>query len=651
MDIAAPTPAPPSRAKPDSSRRRSNIERTKAVYGIDNWGFGYFGVNDAGHLTVAPHKIPGLEIDVYEVVRTQVREHQTLPFLLRFPQILDERLASLHKAFGIAIERFDYDGRHIGAYPVKVNQKTEVLQRLVASGRRYDYGLEVGSKAELVAALSMPLSERALIACNGLKDDLYLRLAMLATKLGRQAVIIVEDLHDLRSALKLAGTLALKPPIGLRIKLSARGSGKWEQSGGEFAKFGMSTVDLVQALSIIERSGASDQLKMLHFHSGSQVNDIRRAKHVFKEAARVYAKVREMGFSIEYLNVGGGLGVDYDGSRTASEFSMNYSVQEFANDIVYTVGEVCDYEEVPPPTIVTEHGRATVAYHAMLVVDVRKVVVPGVAVDGAFKDIRSEAEPVLELIDLAQGINAKNFRERYHDAAQQRDDMNSLFELGYLDLPDKAKGEWLFWSICRQVARLSRTMKDRPDEFEKLDRMLASKFVCNFSVFQSMPDFWAFDQLFPVLPIHRLDEIPSERGVLCDITCDSDGTVDRFVDTKHFKESLELHALRTGEPYYLGFLLVGAYQETLGDMHNLFGVVTELNVSIGRDGRWSVGQPVRGDNVRDVLTDIGYATETLRDDIARRLAERKAAGAIGDEDEHEVLATTSRVLDDYTYLV
>ena len=635
----------------DLSTGQSVIDRVSRTYGIDSWGFGYFGINEEGHLTVAPHKIPGLSIDTYEVVRKQVQARQAPPFLLRFPQILDERLASLHQAFAAAIEEYDYGGRHIGAYPIKVNQKAEVLQRLVASGRRYDYGLEVGSKAELVAALAMPLSERALIACNGLKDELYLRLAMQAGRLGRLAVIIAEDLTDLDMTLNLARTLDLQPPLGLRVKLSARGSGKWEDSSGEFAKFGMGTLTLVEALRRIESAGAGEQLKMLHIHVGSQVNDIRRAKSAFKEAARVYAKTCGMGFEIEYLNVGGGLGVDYDGSRTASEFSMNYSVQEFANDIVYAIGEVCDAEDVPPPTIVTEHGRAVVAYHAMLVVDVRKVVAPGVVADGDFGAIESEAEPVVELVDLAQGINAKNFRERYHDAVQQRGDLNSLFELGYLGLPDKAKGEWLFWKICREVAALSTTMKDRPREFEELDRMLASKYVCNFSMFQSVPDFWAFDQLFPVVPIHRLNEVPTERGVLCDITCDSDGTVDRFVDTKHLKESLELHGLRAGEPYYLGFLLIGAYQETLGDIHNLFGMVTEVNVEIGADGRWRAGRPIRGDSVRDVLRAAGHGPEALREAVARRLAERKTSGLIADPDEHEVLATSSRVLDDYTYLV
>ena len=632
-------------------RTESHVDEVSKIYGIANWGFDYFGINGKGHLTVAPHRIPGLAIDVFEIVCEQVRNQQSLPLLLRFPQILDERLGSLHEAFALAIKEFSYGGRHIGAFPIKVNQKAEVIQRLVSSGQRYNYGLEAGSKAELVAALAMPLAEGALITCNGLKDELYLRLAMLAESLGRRAVIVVEDLEDLRMSLQLAQALDVKPLLGIRVKLNSRGSGKWEDSGGEFAKFGMGTVGLVQALALIEQAGAHDQLKMLHFHIGSQINDIRRAKFAFKEAARVYAKTRRLGFDIEYLNVGGGLGVDYDGSRTASEFSMNYSVQEFANDIVYGVGEVCSSEEVPAPTIVTEHGRAMVAYHAMLVADVRKVVKPGPVGGDVVEAIESDAQPVLELADLATGINAKNFRERYHDAVQQRSDMNSMFELGYLGLRDKAKGEWLYWDICGQVARLSRVMKNRPQEFEDLDRRMASKFVCNFSMFQSLPDFWAFDQLFPVLPIHRLDEVPTERGVLCDITCDSDGTVDRFVDTKHFKESLELHEMRPGEPYYLGFLLLGAYQETLGDMHNLFGVVNELHVGIEPDGRLTIGQPVRGDRVRDVLGSTGHDPESLREAIARRLADRKESGQIGDTAEHDVLATCSRVLDDYTYLV
>jgi arginine decarboxylase len=625
-------------------------ERVSKTYSIDDWGFGYFGINSLGRLQVTPHKIVDLAIDVFEIVSELVAGKQAPPFLLRFPQILDERLSALHQAFAHAITEFEYTGLHLGVYPVKVNQRADVVRRLVEAGRRYNYGLEVGSKAELVAALAMPLADDALITCNGLKDQLYLRTAILAEKLGRQTIIIVEDIEELEMVLGLAEKLEMHPNLGIRVKLYARGSGKWEDSGGEFAKFGMSTVALVSALDLIESRGASNWLKMLHFHIGSQINDIRRAKQAFKEAARVYAKTRQMGFEIGYLNVGGGLGVDYDGSKTASEFSMNYSVQEFANDVIHTVGEVCSHEKVPPPTIVTEHGRAMVAYHSMLIADVRKVIKPGAVGNYSIESIESESAPVVELRDIATEINAKNFREYYHDAVEQRADLISLFELGYLGLKDKAKGEWLFWRICTRAAQLSRSMKERPVEFDELERLLASKYVCNFSMFQSLPDFWAFDQLFPILPIHRLNELPSERGVLCDITCDSDGSVDKFVDTKTVKESLELHALRAGEPYYLGFLMLGAYQETLGDLHNLFGAVTSLSAFVEADGTTRIERIERGDNVRDVLADTGHEAEQLREVIARQLSDRRDKGLISDEDEHEVLATTSLMLDDYTYL-
>ncbi len=625
-------------------------ERVSQIYGIDHWGFGYFGINAAGLLQVTPHKVPGLPIDVFEVVKGLVAERHAPPFLLRFPQILDERLGALHRAFADAIAEFEYAGAHIGVYPVKVNQKAAVVKRLVESGRRYGYGLEVGSKAELAAALAMPLADDALIVCNGLKDRLFLRMALLAGKLRRRAVIVVEDIEELETALDLAGKLGLQPDLGIRLKLYARGSGKWEDSGGEFAKFGMSVVALVSALELIERRGAAGRLKMLHVHIGSQINDIRRAKQAFKEAARVYAKIRRRGFAIDYLNVGGGLGVDYDGSKTASEFSMNYSVQEFANDVVHTVGEVCAHEEAPPPTIVTEHGRAMTAYHSMLVADVRKVLQPGSAGNYTLEAIASESAPVVELRDLAVEINAKNFREYYHDAVEQRADLIALFELGYLDLEDRAKGEWLFWDVCRKAARLSRTLKQRPGGFDGLDLLLASKYICNFSMFQSLPDFWAFNQLFPILPIHRLDELPTERGVLCDVTCDSDGSIDKFVDVKQVKESLELHALRPGEPYYLGFLMLGAYQETLGDLHNLFGAVTAADIVVDAGGAVRIEQVERGDNVRGVLADTGHEAERLREAVARRLSERKLQGAIGGDDEHETLATFSRLLDDYTYL-
>ena len=625
-------------------------EAVSKTYGIDDWGFGYFHVNGKGNLFVAPWKDPQRAIDVHEVVLDLVRQNHSTPFLLRFPQILDERLEALHRAFRNAMAEFAYAGRHLAVYPVKVNQKVEVVRRLVDSGARYLYGLEVGSKAELIAALAMPLADDALIVCNGLKDDLFLRTAIMADHAGKKTVIVIEDPADMTATLDLATKLGVEPRMGIRVKLYSRGSGKWEGSGGEFAKFGMTTIALVNTLEMLRRAGKTSLLKMLHFHIGSQITDIRRAKKAVKEAARVYAKVRKMGFAVEYLNVGGGLGVDYDGSKTASAFSVNYSVQEFANDVVYAIKDVCDEEEVPAPVIVTECGRAMVSYHSMLVTDVKKVIAPGTLGNYSIGEMESESGPVLELIDVAKGIHAKNFREYYHDAIQHREELNALFELGYLDLEDKAKGEWLFWNICRKAAKLSRILKQRPEEFDDLDRLLSAKYICNFSMFQSLPDFWAFDQLFPIVPIHRLNEVPSERGILCDITCDSDGAVDKFVDVKDVKEALELHSLRDGEPYYLGFLLLGAYQETLGDLHNLFGVVTEASVTVDEHGRVEIDKLIRGDSVREVIEYTGHDTDELRDSLAKQLSDRKELGLISDDDEREVLATVSLVLDDYTYL-
>lgn len=625
-------------------------DKVRASYGVENWGFGYFSINDEGHLSVTPTATKSESIDLLKVVEGLAEERCAPPFLLRFPQILEDRLGAIHRAFRKAIRDLEYEGRHLGVYPVKVNQKAEVISSLVDAGRRYHYGLEVGSKAELLAALAAPLSDRALIVCNGLKDDLFLRMAIQAAKLGKRTVIVGEDPSELRSALDLGERLGVEAQVGVRVKLYSRGSGKWEESGGEFAKFGMGAIALVSTLNMIKEMGFANRLKMLHFHIGSQITDIRRAKQAYREAARVYSKVRKMGFDVEYLNVGGGLGVDYDGSKTASEFSVNYSVQEFANDVIYSISEVCVAEDVPPPTIVTEAGRAMTAYHAVLVTDVRKVIKPGVEGNYELETIETESEQVQELIELAKGITSKNFREYYHDALEHREDLNKLFDLGYLELQDKAKGEWLFWHICRSAIKFSYSLKQRPEEFEDLERLLAAKYVCNFSMFQSLPDFWAFDQLFPIMPIHRLHEAPDEHGILCDITCDSDGAVDKFVDIRDVKETLELHSLRPGEAYYLAILLIGAYQETLGDLHNLFGEVSEVSVTVDEKGEVHTGNLQRGDSNREVLAYTGHDPDAIRDSLAQQLQARIESGSISPEEEHQVMATASLALDDYTYL-
>lgn len=642
-------PSQPSNWSPNDATK--NLRESSAkLYGIENWGLGYFFINDDGNLAVAPDKDPSRSIDLYRVVQKFSGTKQSIPTLLRFPQILDDRMSELHKAFNLAIRKFNYESHHIAVYPSKVNQKAGIVKRLVSSGGPHHYGLEVGSKAELAAALAMPLDQNALIVCNGYKDDLFFRAAVLSEKVGKKAIIVVEETEDIFTALRVGAALDVTPHLGIRVRLSSRGSGKWKESGGEFAKFGMSTPELVNTLRVLKQRDQTHTLKMLHFHIGSQITDIQKAKQAFKEAARVYAKAQKMGCTIEYLNVGGGLGVDYDGSRTASEFSTNYSLQEFANDVVYTISEVCANEDVIAPIIVTESGRAMVAHHSLLVTEVRKIITPGSEDLQIENTAKPKAEPVLELIDLARDINIENLHEYYHDAIQQRKDLDSLFELGYLGLEDKAQGEWLFWNICRRAACLSRKMDQRSEEFEELDRLLSSKYVCNFSTFQSLPDSWAFNQLFPVLPIHRLDEIPTERGILCDITCDSDGVVDRFVDIRHTKESLELHAVRENEPYYLGFLLIGAYQETLGDLHNLFGVVTEASVTVDANGEAVTEEIAYGDSVRKVLECSDYDTEHLQKVIAKELSLRKARGVISENDERAMLDTFTQVLADYTYL-
>lgn len=625
-------------------------ELVSKLYGVENWGAGYFQINQKGNLSVTPTKNPHLTVDIYEVVCDLAKRKVGTPILLRFPQILECQVTDVHEAFINSINEFHYGGGHLGVFPVKVNQKLDVIESLLRSGSKYKYGLEVGSKPELALAVAMPLPPGALIVCNGNKDELFVRSALLCQKLQKPAIVVIEDVEDMKMTLNLAEKLELEAQLGIRVKLYARGSGKWEESGGEIAKFGLNTVVLVKALNYLREVGHQQDLKMLHFHIGSQITNIKRIKAAVKEAARVYCKVNKMGFNVQYLNVGGGLGVDYDGSRTASECSVNYSIQEFTNDIVYTVREVCLSENVPEPILVTESGRAMAAYHAMLITDVRQAIAPGAGANPVVEMVNgAKSEPVRELVDLARDLNAKNFMEYYHDALAHREEFISLFDLGFLDLEEKAKGEQLFWDICRKAVRFSKSMKERPEEFEDLEKLLSSKYICNFSLFQSAIDIWALDQLVPIMPIHRLLEIPTERGTLCDVTCDSDGNIDKFVDVRDVKEALELHALN-GQPYYISLLLVGAYQEAIGDLHNLFGAVNEVNVVVDESGRFHFRKIVRGEGVRQVISYMGYDVEALLQSLGNRVSRLRQEGLLKDEDEHELMANYSRLLDSYTYL-
>ncbi len=628
--------------------RLSPSEIPNRIYGVENWSGGYFGISEQGSLTVHPTRSPLMSVEIVTLVQNLLQRKMTPPFLLRFPQILDTQIKELHEAFRNSMAEYEYGARHLGVYPMKVNQKRSVVKRLMAAGHRYEYGLEVATKAELAAALTLSIHPDALLICNGVKDRKYLEWALLSQKIGKNPVLVIEEVSDLKKIVEAAKAVSARPTLGVRVRIFSRGAGKWEESGGETSKFGINTIQLLDCLRLASDEELAQQLKMLHFHIGSQITDIRRIKSAIKEAARVYAKVHKMGFPIEYLNVGGGLGVDYDGSRTASDCSVNYSMQEFANDIVYTISEICDSENVPPPAIVTESGRAVVAHHALFVMNVIRTLNPGLG-GTKINPSRVDSEVVLEMMDIHREINTKNFREYYHDALQHREELQSLFNLGYLNLQNRAHGEWLFWEICRKAIRFSRFMKARPEEFIDLENILASKYICNFSVFQSAPDSWALDQLFPIIPLTRLTEEPTERATLCDITCDSDGQIDKFVDLRDVKQALELHGFDS-EPYYLAIFLVGAYQESLAMNHNLLGSVNEAHFLLDDSGRPHIEKIIRGESLRQVLEAAGYYSQDLEESFRTMLQNSGNHSDITAEERESLCKLYSETLDSYTYL-
>jgi arginine decarboxylase len=628
--------------------RLSPSEIPDRVYGLANWSAGYFGVSEQGNLTVHPTRNPLLGVELISLIHMLTQRRLAAPFLLRFPQILDTQIKDFHEAFRNSIAEFGYGARHKGVYPMKVNQKRTVVERLMAAGHRYEYGLEVGTKPELAAALTVPLHPNALLICNGVKDRHYLEWAIKAARVGKNPIIVLEEASDLKKVTEVSKALDAKPTLGVRVRVFSRGAGKWEESGGETSKFGINMIQLLDCLRLTDDAQVARQLRMLHCHIGSQITDIRRIKNAIKEAARIFAKVFKMGYRIEYLNVGGGLGVDYDGSRTASDCSVNYSVQEYANDIVYTVNEICQSENVPPPIIVTESGRAVVAHHAVFLTNVIRTLNPGLGGPQISAE-KVDSEVVLEMVDLHKDINQKNFREYYHDALQHREELQSLFNLGYLNLQNRAHGEWLFWEICRKAIKFSRLMKERPEEFIDLENVLASKFLCNFSVFQSVSDAWAIDQLFPILPVTRLTEEPIERATLCDITCDSDGQIDKFVDLRDVKQALELHSVNS-DPYYLAVALVGAYQESLSMHHNLLGAVHEAQFLIDDAGRPHLDKVLRGETVGQVLAGAGYDAAGLQDKFREMVRASESQSKITPDDAVQLKEDFLASLERYTYL-
>jgi arginine decarboxylase len=633
-----------TRPHPDAQR----FTEAASLYGIPHWGKGFFHVSDDGDLVVRPTREPSRGVALKHIVDEVALRGISTPMVIRFPQILSASVANLNDAFGRAIDEYGYGNQFRGVFPIKVNQKRVVVDHIVEAGRRYGYGLEAGSKPELLAAISADLAPESIITCNGYKDETFVRMALNAVRMKKKVILILEKVSELDRILEVARARGVRPLIGMRAKLYARGSGKWAKSGGEAAKFGLTTPEMLEAVKILKSRKMLDCLVMLHFHIGSQITDIRRIKEAIREAGRVYAKLRALGVSIQYLNLGGGLGVDYDGSKTAFDSSMNYSVQEYANDVVYTIQQICEEEKVPPPTLVTESGRAVTAYHSVFVTNVLDVA-DRIEQGRRVHVTPSDPNVLQELASIYETVNAKTLRESYHDALQYKEELFTLFNLGHLSLEDRSKGEVLFWQICEKIHRNLKTLKEIPEEFEDMETMLADKYVLNFSVFQSLPDIWAIDQLFPILPIHRLNEKPTELGTLADITCDSDGKIEKFIDLRDIKEALPLHTLRNGEPYYIGVCLMGAYQDVLGDLHNLFGEAHEVLVTVDEQGRARIEDVLPGESCQRVLEYMNYDRTEILDSIDKQL--RRAAGRTLKKDEvRAIYREFEEVFPRYTYL-
>ncbi|MCL4455071.1 MAG: biosynthetic arginine decarboxylase [Deinococcus sp.] len=623
--------------------KRFTAKDAEETYLVPHWASGFFRVGDDGHLEVTPNNGTSPYASLYEIVQALRDEGRPMPVVLRFPQVLESRVRQLNEAFQTAIRKYNYGADYRGLFPVKVNQRRMVVETVAASGKPYAYGLEAGSKAELALILAQDLHPEALIACNGFKDDDFIRMALMGLKLGKNVVITLEKFAELSRVLRIANELGVEPQVGIRYKLKAKGSGQWEASGGEAAKFGLTTPEIIRAVEVMAQAGKLSALVMVHAHIGSQVTDIRRIKQAVREAAQTYVQLRRLGAPVRYLNLGGGLAVDYDGSKTAFYASANYSLPEYAEDLVYVTKEVTDSHGEPNPVLVTESGRAVTAYHSVLVLEVVDTIRPP---GEEAAELPSDAHPVVkDLFDLAQTVSAKNYREVYHDAFSDKDTLQSLYDLGLISLRDRALAETLYYQIARKVWKLAQELDYPADELEDLQKLLADKLVCNFSLFQSLPDAWAVKQLFPIAPLSRLDERPTREATLVDITCDSDGKFDRFIDLHDVRDTLPVHDLRPGEPYYLGVFLVGAYQDVLGADHNLFGRVGEAHVMVDERG-FSIERFVPGEKARRLIENMGYEDTELLASVERLVRQSK----LGPAEKGFFLERYAAELVGYTYL-
>jgi len=633
-----------------------DIQRARNVYNIHGWGAKYFDINEAGHVVARPLQEAGSAVDITDVIEEAKARGLKFPVLIRFQDILRHRVEAINLAFRNAITEFNYQGRYRGVFPIKVNQLREVVEEILDAGKPYDFGLEVGSKPELFAGLALQSQLGSLIVCNGYKDASFVRMALLGVKLGKRVIMVVEKLEELRQIIAISRQLGVEPLIGFRARLLSKGGGRWAESAGENAKFGLCTAELLIATEMLKTEGLAHCFKLLHFHIGSQVPDILTVKRAVQEAARYFSKLYKMGFPIEFLDVGGGLGVDYDGSRSAFDSSTNYTLQEYANDIVYYVADVCNAEKVPHPSLISESGRAVVAHHSVLIVEVFGAI-EKVRAGDALPYGENEHPLVKELLDIRKNLPKLNKLEAYHDALERKEDAQHMFTLGMLDLPEKAKIEHLYWAISHEVVDSFKGQAYVPEEMRKLEDSLGDQYLCNFSVFQSLLDHWALGQLFPIMPVGRLAEGPTREATLVDITCDSDGQINKFIDLRDVRDTLPLHPLSMNgsgwpEPYYLGFFLMGAYQDIMGDLHNLFGRVNEVHVFLDPDepAGYYVEEIIEGTTIAQALDSVQYDEKELKRQMKAQVDEAIKSDRMKPSEAMRLLDDYERGLKEYTYL-
>ena len=628
--------------------KKWTIEDSEELYNIKGWGTSYFGINSKGHVYVTPCK-DNIQIDLCDIMDELALRDVRPPVLLRFPDILDNRIEKISQCYDKARVEYDFKGENYIIYPIKVNQMQPVVDEIISHGAKYNLGLEAGSKPELHAVLAVQTKSNSLIICNGYKDESYIELALLAQKLGKRVFIVVEKLNEIDIIARAAKRLKVSPNIGIRIKLASSGSGKWAESGGDASKFGLTPSELLDALKRLDAAGLHDSVRLIHFHIGSQITKIRRIQNALTEAGQYYANLRKMGYNIEFIDCGGGLGVDYDGTRSSNnESSVNYSIQEYINDCVYEFVDIANKNNIPHPNIITESGRSLAAHHSVLVLDVLGAAsLPEMPEE--FEAKPSDHQLVKDLYEIWDNLNPKSMLEDWHDAEQIRENCLDMFAHGMVDLKTRAEIEAMYWSVCHEINAIAKTMKHVPDELRGLDKLLADKYFCNFSIFQSLPDCWGIDQLFPIMPIERLNEKPTRNCTLQDITCDSDGKITNFTTAGSLSNVLPIHALKAGQPYYLGVFLVGAYQEILGDMHNLFGDTTAAHISV-KNGTYHIDQIIDGETVEEVLEYVQYNPKKLVRQLEQWVTKSVRQGKISLEEGKEFLSTYRSGLYGYTYL-